>query len=147
MKESKKITTTLSYQKGTVRISLNILQALGEPKYIALMINQNDRTIAYIGSSRNDRAALKVRYDNVSTLKAGKVVCSVKFVRKVFRLEGWDSNFRYRMSGKYIDGANIVYFNLKDAYQVSNSSSEDDVDDYIDPEYDIDLKEVKKNGE
>lgn len=139
MKESRKITTTLTYLKGTVRISINTLQLLGEPKYIALLINQNERTIAYIPSSKADRAALKVRYAN-STLTAGKVVCSVKFVRKVYKLENWDSNFRYQMLGKYLEGANLVYFRLEDAHQVSNVTSEDDEDDYIDPEYDISLR-------
>ena len=134
MKESRKITTTLTYLKGTVRISINTLQSLGEPKYIALLINQNERTIAYIPSSKADRAALKVRYAN-STLTAGKVVCSVKFVRKVYKLENWDSNFRYQITGKY-----LVYFRLEDAHQVSNVTSEDDEDDYIDPEYDISLR-------
>lgn len=139
MKESRKITTTLTYLKGTVRISINTLQLLGEPKYIALLINQNERTIAYIFSSKADRAALKVRYAN-STLTAGKVVCSVKFVRKVYKLENWDSNFRYQITGKYLEGANLVYFRLEDAHQVSNVTSEDDEDDYIDPEYDISLR-------
>lgn len=139
MKESRKITTTLTYLKGTVRISINTLQLLGEPKYIALLINQNERTIAYIPSSKADRAALKVRYAN-STLTAGKVVCSVKFVRKVYKLENWDSNFRYQITGKYLEGTNLVYFRLEDAHQVSNVTSEDDEDDYIDPEYDISLR-------
>ncbi len=139
MKESKKITTTLTYLKGTVRISINTLELLGEPKYIALLINQNERTIAYIPSSKADRAALKVRYAN-STLTAGKVVCSVKFVRKVYKLENWDSNFRYQITGKYLESANLVYFRLEDAHQVSNVTSEDDEDDYIDPEYDISLR-------
>lgn len=139
MKESRKITTTLTYLKGTVRISINTLELLGEPKYIALLINQNERTIAYIPSSKVDRAALKVRYAN-STLTAGKVVCSVKFVRKVYKLENWDSNFRYQITGKYLEGANLVYFRLEDAHQVSNVTSEDDEDDYIDPEYDISLR-------
>ena len=139
MKESKKITTTLTYLKGTVRISINTLDLLGEPKYIALLINQNERTIAYIPSSKADRAALKVRYAN-STLTAGKVVCSVKFVRKVYNLENWDSNFRYQISGKYLESANLVYFKLEDAHQVSNATSEEDEDDYIDPEYDINLR-------
>ena len=139
MKESRKITTTLTYLKGTVRISINTLQLLGEPKYIALLINQNERTIAYIPSSKADRAALKVRYAN-STFTAGKVVCSVKFVRKVYKLENWDSNFRYQITGKYFEGANLVYFRLEDAHQVSNVTSEDDEDDYIDPEYDISLR-------
>lgn len=139
MKESRKITTTLTYLKGTVRISINTLQLLGEPKYIALLINQNERTIAYIPSSKADRAALKVRYAN-STLTAGKVVCSVKFVRKVYKLENWDSNFRYQITGNYLEGANLVYFRLEDAHQVSNVTSEDDEDDYIDPEYDISLR-------
>lgn len=139
MKESRKITTTLTYLKGTVRISINTLQLLGEPKYIALLINQNERTIAYIPSSKADRAALKVRYAN-STLTAGKVVCSVKFVRKVYKLENWDSNFRYQITGKYLESANLVYFRLEDAHQVSNVTSEDDEDDYIDPEYDISLR-------
>lgn len=139
MKESRKITTTLTYLKGTVRISINTLQLLGEPKYIALLINQNEKTIAYIPSSKADRAALKVRYAN-STLTAGKVVCSVKFVRKVYKLENWDSNFRYQITGNYLEGANLVYFRLEDAHQVSNVTSEDDEDDYIDPEYDISLR-------
>jgi hypothetical protein len=139
MKESRKITTTLTYLKGTVRISINTLELLGEPKYIALLINQNERTIAYIPSSKADRAALKVRYAN-STLTAGKVVCSVKFVRKVYKLENWDSNFRYQITGKYLESANLVYFRLEDAHQVSNVTSEDDEDDYIDPEYDISLR-------
>lgn len=139
MKESRKITTTLTYLKGTVRISINTLELLGEPKYIALLINQNERTIAYIPSRKADRAALKVRYAN-STLTAGKVVCSVKFVRKVYKLENWDSNFRYQITGKYLEGANLVYFRLEDAHQVSNVTSEDDEDDYIDPEYDISLR-------
>lgn len=139
MKESKKITTTLTYLKGTVRISINTLELLGEPKYIALLINQNERTIAYIPSSKADSAALKVRYAN-STLTAGKVVCSVKFVRKVYKLENWDSNFRYQITGKYLESANLVYFRLEDAHQVSNVTSEDDEDDYIDPEYDISLR-------
>lgn len=138
MKEGKKITTTLTYQTGTVRISINTLALLGEPKYIALMINPSERAIAYIPSTKADRASLKVRYVN-STLTAGKVVCSVKFVRKVFKLEKWDSNYRYQICGKYAEGANLVYFDLKDARQVSNVVV--DEDEYIDPEYDINFKE------
>ena len=130
MEINKKLTTTLTYRPSTVRISTNILNLLGNPKYIVLMINTDSHQIAYFPSTKADRSALKVRYDG-SVSYNGKVVNSCRFVRKVYSIENWDINYRYHMKGFYVEEANIVYFDLKKAEPVKRNrvNNEDEEED------------------
>lgn len=113
-----RVTTTLTYFSGTVRISITTLKLLSEPEYITLMINTETNQIAFIPSSKEDRAALKVRYRG-SIIKNGKFVNSCNLVRKVFDIEKWDHNFRYQIPGYFIEEARVVYFDLNKAKKVS----------------------------
>ena len=128
MEINKKLSTTLSYRPSTVRISTNVLNLLGNPKYIVLMINTSSHQIAYFPSSKADRSALKVRYDG-SVSYNGKVVNSCRFVRKVYSIENWDINYRYHMKGSYVEGANSVYFDLKKAVPVVKNKLDSEEDD------------------
>lgn len=116
--KSNRITTTLAYLSGTVRISITTLKLLSEPNYITLMINIGSNQLAFIPSSKEDRASLKVKYRG-STTKTGKYVNSCDLVRKIFNIEKWDKNYRYQIPGYYLSDANIVYFDLNKAKAVS----------------------------
>ena len=117
MVKTNKVTTTLAYYSGTVRVSIKALRLLSEPQYITLMINMESNHLAFVPSTKEDRAALKVRYRG-SINKNGKFVNSCKLVRKVFDLEEWDSRYRYQVPGIYIPEANVAYFDLSKAKKV-----------------------------
>ena len=112
-----KITTSLSYSNGVVRVSLNTLEGLKYPKYIALLINEEDMIIAYQPSNESDRSALKVKYSG-STVVNGKIVCSCKFTRKVFHLCHWNVRHRYQIPGRIIENKGIAIFDLKEAKEI-----------------------------
>ena len=122
MVKRNKITTTLAYLSGTVRVSITILKLLSEPEYITLMINTDTNQIAFIPSSKEDRAALKVKYRG-SITRNGKFINSCNLVRKVFDIERWDKDYRYQVPGYFIEDSKIVYFDLNKAKKVSRQYS------------------------
>ncbi len=130
MLRTNRLTTTLAYQSGTVRVSIKALRLLSEPQYITLMINMDSNQLAFVPSTKEDRAALKVRYRG-SINKNGKFVNSCKLVRKIFDLEKWDSNYRYQIPGIFMPEANVAYFDLSKAKKVFrnfNIKERDDID-------------------
>ena len=62
MRNSKKLTTTFSYGPGTFRISHKILEVLGNPKYIVLLVNLDENKVSYTSSDRSDRSSLHIVY-------------------------------------------------------------------------------------
>ena len=114
---NKKISTTLRYLDGTIRVSYSTLELLQFPNYIILLINVEEQKIIYAPSIKNDRSALKVKYSDVIEHK-DKIFNSTKFVRRVFNLTKWDRVYRYNIPGEFIENENIIVFNLNDAFKV-----------------------------
>ncbi len=115
MRISKKITTTFSYGPGTFRISHKILELLGNPKYIVLLINLDENKVSYTSSDRSDRSSLHIVYTE-HVKKMGKVFNSIRFVRKLFHHYKWNTNSRYQVKGVFHEKHKIVEFDLTEAY-------------------------------
>lgn len=115
---NKRITTSLEYFKGSVRLSINALATLGNPEYLAILFNENSNQMAFLPSGKEDRAAFKIKYIRGSTFR-GMVIYTCKFVRKVFAIEKWDVYSRYQIKGYYLEDANVIYFDLSKAYKAS----------------------------
>ena len=115
MRNSKKLTTTFSYGPGTFRISHKILEVLGNPKYIVLLVNLDENKVSYTSSDRSDRSSLHIVYTDY-VKKTGKVFNSTRFVRKLFHHYKWNINSRYQIRGVFHEKYKIVEFDLNEAY-------------------------------
>lgn len=120
MAGSKRITTSLQYSNGMVRISIESLRLLGNPEYVTIMVNESCDQLSFLPSAKTDNAALMVKYDKLKTNR-GMMIYSCNLVRKIFDIEGWDHTYRYRIPGHYYEEANIIYFDLKKAHRVERN--------------------------
>ena len=120
MAGSKRITTSLQYSNGMVRISIESLRLLGNPEYVTIMVNESCDQLSFLPSAKTDNAALMVKYDKLKTNR-GMMIYSCNLVRKIFDIEGWDHTYRYRIPCHYYEEANIIYFDLKKAHRVEHN--------------------------
>ena len=117
---SKRLTTSLQYSNGMVRISIESLKTLGNPEYVTILVNESSNQISFLPSAKTDKAALMVKYDKLRTNR-GMMIYSCNLVRKIFDIEGWDHEYRYRIPGHYYEEANVIYFDLKKAHKVEHN--------------------------
>ena len=124
VERNKKITTTLSFSWGTVRVSRYTLEVLNYPLYIMTLINEKKMMIAFHPTTKDERCNIAIRYTE-NTKVAGKHYNSVRFVRKVYKLGNWDRRYRYQIPGEYIEKSNTVVFDLSQATMIVGSQDEE----------------------
>jgi hypothetical protein len=102
-------------KKCRIRIHKHTLHSIGDPKYILLLVNPEERTLAIIRSDRTDPRA---HYVAVSFIKNNKTFeLYSQFLVKSLKdiCIDWQDGKSYRLYGEIISNDGIARFHMSDA--------------------------------
>jgi len=117
--QSAKPAISIDFKKSRIRIHKSTLHAIGDPEYILLLINPEERSIAIQRSSRSDLRA----YHIIPAFLKGMKSCelsSLILIEGLFQIyDGWQNNQTYRIYGEAIHNEGIVKFHIDKAIPVN----------------------------
>ena len=109
---------SIDLKKHRIRIHRNTMRILGEPKYVLIMVNPEERTIALSRSAASEKRAHKIpppRKDGRQEYE----FYSTSLVQSLSRLNKyWHESGKYRMNAEYIATEGIVVFRMDQAEQI-----------------------------
>lgn len=101
----------IDISKYRLRIHRTTIKALGNPEYVLLLANPDEKTIAILPTEKNDKKAHRIKYDNHS--------CEIYSMLLLDTIRSLDENFKvgqkYIITGKIVLGKNLAVFNLEEA--------------------------------
>ena len=111
---------SFNYRADTVRIYKDTIKALGNPKYVRFMINPEYKRLYIQGSDTRDKNTLPVpeKGDRYCFVLHGRY-----FIRKISALAGWSLDNSYVVNGMFLDGFNLVQYNLTDAMPMNEGAN------------------------
>lgn len=105
---------SVDMRKGRIRIHKHTLHALGDPDFVAFIVNPKEYVIGITCSGLDDKLAHRVRKRIMATRECYELY-SKSFVAALHELcPGWDGDGTYRLEGKVIEDENMVVFFLHD---------------------------------
>ena len=107
---------SVDLKKHRIRIHKNTLRSIGNPDYVLLLVNPEDRTLAILRSNRLDPKAhhiamttrTAIELYSRSLTKSLRDICST-----------WHDNHSYRMYGKTILVEGVAQFHMDDSVLVN----------------------------
>lgn len=102
----------IDIKNNLIRIHKNTLHAIGNPIYILLLVNPEERTIAIISSDHSDPKAHRI--NKASELYSKSLVRGLLNVCKE-----WQENKLYRIFGEIIHDEGAVKFNMDESVLVN----------------------------
>ena len=120
--------------KGSIRIDLRKYRItltrkthllIGEPDYILLLVNPEERTLVIAHSDAKERRA-----HGIKKSKCGEIELNSKTLLKtLFRLSGnWKDDRSYKICGEVSEGENMIKFNIDDAVLTTAEKDESNAD-------------------
>lgn len=104
------LSITINGKQNAIRISKNVIKALGNPKYVCLRVNNNYSSIAILPCSSGDPLSFKVPDEFISKAKSDFRIHSKCFVRSVFTGSRFDVDLSYVFIGTFLEKNNAVVF-------------------------------------
>ncbi len=111
-------TLLIDFSKYRVRLHKKTLSAMGNPEYILLMVNPNDKNIAIMRGTSDSTAAHRLNY---KLFKDGRCVeiYSRSFVKKLLDVcPDYKIKNSYRLTGQIIPGKSIATFSMVGAEEL-----------------------------
>lgn len=106
---------SVNLKRPLIRIHKDTLHLLGDPEYILLLVNPQDRTIAVLPSDRSDVKAHHISKHNLIHNKSFELY-SKNLINNLRNLANdWNDNTTYRMNGTQISGKSIIQFKMEEA--------------------------------
>lgn len=109
---------SVNLRKPLIRIHKDTLHILGDPEYILLLVNPEDKSVAILPSDRSDLKAHRISRYNLKNNKSFELY-STNLVRNLCALgANWKTSGTYKMFGYEVPGQNVVKFKLEEAQEV-----------------------------
>ena len=109
---------SVNLRKPLSRIHKDTLHILGDPEYILLLVNPEDKSVAILPSDRSDLKAHRILRYNLKNNKSFELY-STNLVRNLCALgANWKTSGTYKMFGYEVPGQNVVKFKLEEAQEV-----------------------------
>ena len=106
---------SIDLKRDRIRIHKTALRTIGDPEYILLLVNPEERTLAILRSDRSDLRAHRlprVRFNDKQCFE----ITSKPLVRSLLNLcNEWHDNRLYRIYGESIPTEGVVQFNLAES--------------------------------
>ena len=110
-----RLTITIDMKKDRIRIHRKTLHAIGDPDYIHLLVNPDERTLAVLRSDRSDPKAYRLPKIQSGDNQAFEI-SSKPLVKNLLNMcSEWQADCVYRIYGETIPGEGVVAFNLASA--------------------------------
>lgn len=110
-------------KKYRIRIHKNTLHAIGNPDYILLLVNPEERTLAILRSDRSDMRAHHVTRASLENKKPFELY-SHSLVKSLRALcSNWQANQSYRLYGEIILNEGVAQFHMSEFIPVNRTLS------------------------
>ena len=99
-------------KKYRIRINKNTLHSIGDPDYVLLLVNPEERTLAVLRSNRSDPRAHPITKASIATRKSFELYSRslTKSLRDI--CSNWQDNQSYRMYGEIIPSEGVAQFHM-----------------------------------
>jgi hypothetical protein len=110
---------SVDLKKNRIRIHQNTLHAIGNPDYVLLLVNPEERTLAILRSSRCDPKAHHICATAMAKRKHFELYsrCLVKNLRDI--CSNWQNNQSYRMYGEIVPIEGAAQFHMDESVPVN----------------------------
>lgn len=105
---------SFNYKADTVRIYKSTINVLGNPRFIHFLINPERKQLFIQGSNTREHDSLEVPGSDYRN-RYSFVLHGRRCIKKISTMAGWDLDGSYTLTGKYLDGYNMVQFELEAA--------------------------------
>ncbi|NLO40917.1 MAG: hypothetical protein GX115_15785 [Ruminiclostridium sp.] len=113
---------SVDLKKYRIRIHKNTLHFMGDPDYVLLLVNPEERTLAILQSNRSEPRAHHIKAASISNkpfeLYSRSLVKSLRDVCST-----WQDNQSYRMYGEIISNEGVAQFRMDESVLVNWAKS------------------------
>lgn len=110
---------SVNLRKYIIRIHKDTLHILGDPEYILLLVNPEDKSVAILPSDRSDSKAHRISRYNLKNNKSFELY-STNLIKNLCGLgTEWKQNGSYKIFGYQVPGQSVVKFKLEEAQEVT----------------------------
>ncbi len=114
----------IDMKKSRIRIHKKTLHAIGDPLFVALIINPEEYTICIQSSSIDDKTAHRMYPNYVKS----KICCELYSKSLIYALRDlcpdWDADGRYTLLGDAIPAERMVKFPMREAIRLGDQGNE-----------------------
>lgn len=101
---------SINFKRNLIRIHKATLNLLGQPEYIQLLVNPDERTIAITKGLCSDKLAHRIYYDRIKKGQSCELY-SINLLRNLMTISRQcDINESYRIYGNYFPNYEIARF-------------------------------------
>jgi hypothetical protein len=119
MNKTLKPAISVNLKRPLIRIHKDTLYSIGNPEYLLLLVNPDERTIAVLPSNRSDTKAHHFSKSSLINKKSFEIH-SKSLVQNLRNLcSDWENDKTYRIYGEAITNKGIVRFNMTEAVSIS----------------------------
>ncbi|MGB8453176.1 MAG: hypothetical protein WCD89_12715 [Anaerocolumna sp.] len=110
-------------KKYRIRVHKNTLHSIGDPNYILLLVNPEERTLAILPSNSSDLRAHQITKASLVDKKSFELYSSslVKSLRDL--CSSWQDNQSYRLYGEIISNEGVAQFHMDNSVLVNCAKS------------------------
>ncbi len=114
---------SVDLKKYRIRIHKNTLHSMGDPAYVLLLVNPEERTLAILSSNNSDPRAHKITKASLLNKKPSELYSRslVKSLRDL--CSNWQDNQSYRIYGEIISNEGVAQFHMDESVLVDWSKS------------------------
>lgn len=113
------VAISVDLKKHRIRIYKTVIHALGDPAFILLLVNPEDRSICISCGDPNDKRAHRVRLSAMKSGSSFELYSKSLCVALMEVCPEWNNNQSYRFYGEMIPGIGSVRFSLENAINIS----------------------------
>ena len=114
-RKSSPLLLTMNFQDGTMMLNEGILDALGRPGQVQILLNNESKRLLIRRCEVNSRQAVLLPADYVMQVEIG----GRSLLRKIRKLVGWDTEQPRIRTGEVIPDYGMVCFDLTEAIAVT----------------------------
>lgn len=105
----------IDLKKDRIRIYKRTLHAIGDPKYILLLVNPKDCTIVILRSEQDDQRAFRLPQARFADKQCFELHSKALIQNLRGMCEDWIDNYSYRIYGEVVKNEGIAQFYISEA--------------------------------
>ena len=109
--DSTRYRISFDYKNNKVRIQRPILDVLGRPKYIKMLLSPEEKILVLLGIDNREKDCFPIPPAE-DIRRSGFVLHGQNFIRRISRIAGWGLEKSQIIAGEYDAGKRAVIFDL-----------------------------------
>ena len=106
---------TMNFQDETMMINDGILNALGRPKHVQILLNDGAKRLLLRPCEMDSNQAVVIPAEHIIQVEIG----ARRLLKKIRKLAGWETEQPRICAGEFVDEHKAVFFDLTRAIAVS----------------------------